>query len=385
MILVSLGWRQRAGAALAVLLVGAAGAAAPTADKEADLSEVQMRIEAVRRKLAAETEQRNDLVTQLKSAELDIQDKRRSLAAAREQRQASERQLHELRREVARAEQRIADERAQLARAVRAAYIGGRAEQLKLVLNQQEPAQIDRMLTYYRYLGAARAARLTAIREQQAHLQLLTEQVGAQTDRFKQAELALAEKVQDLAQARRARQQRLAEVQTSLQSRGGELKRLQREAAGLERLIGELGRALQDFPVLAAQPFQKVQGRLPWPVSGKLLARFGSPRAGGLLKWQGVVIDAPPGAQVRAPFYGRVVYADWLNGFGLLVMLDHGGGYRSIYGRLEEVYCKVGDTVRPGLPLGAVAEQGAEAASGLYLEIRRGAQAEDPRKWLRRR
>lgn len=380
MILVSHGRRWRAGAALAILLAGAA--AASTADKEADLKEVKARIEAVRRKLAAETEQRNDLVAQLKSAELDIQDKRRVLAAAREQRQTSERQLHELRRELTRAEQRIADERAQLARAVRAAYMGGRAEQLKLALNQQDPSQIDRMLTYYRYLGAARAARLAAIREHQAHLQLLTEQVEAQTVRFKQAEQELAGKMQDLTQARRARQQRLAEVQTSLQSRGGELKRLQSEAAGLERLISELGRALQDFPALAAQPFQKVQGRLPWPVNGKLLARFGAPRAGGLLKWQGVVIGAPSGAQVRAPFHGRVVYADWLNGFGLLVMLDHGGGYRSIYGRLEELYCKVGDTVAPGHPLGAVAEQGAEGASGLYLEIRRGAQPEDPRKWL---
>ncbi len=127
-----------------------------------------------------------------------------------------------------------------------------------------------------------------------------------------------------------------------------------------------------------------MKGKLPWPVKGSVLAKYGQLRAGGPLKWQGLVIAAERGAQVRAPYYGRVVYADWLPGLGLLIVLDHGGGYMSLYGHNEQVYRRVGDRVAPGDALAAVGEAAGLGRPGLYLEIRKGKQTLDPQDWLGR-
>lgn len=365
---------------LALPALSAQGAA----DKEADLKQVRARIESIRQSLHAETGKRDKLASQLKDAELDIQSKRQSLAEIREERRTSERQLGELRAEQRKTEREIADERDQLAATVRLAYINGQAEQLKLLLNQEDPAEFGRMLAYYGYFGRARADRIASITDRLAHLALVAEKIATEAERLKSLESKQAERVGSLAEARAQRGRQLAAIQASLTSRGDQLKRLEREAASLEKLIAELRRAITDFPALAPQAFPKVQGKLPWPVSGKQLARFGSPRSGGPLKWEGILIAAKPGTPVRAPFHGRVVYADWLNGLGLLVVLDHGGGYMSLYGHNEELYRKVGDIVSPGDALGAVGERSSEAESALYLEIRRGKQPLDPRLWLRK-
>ena len=127
-----------------------------------------------------------------------------------------------------------------------------------------------------------------------------------------------------------------------------------------------------------------MKGKLPWPVKGRVLAKYGQLRAGGPLKWQGLVIGAERGTQVRAPYHGRVVYADWLPGLGLLIVLDHGGGYMSLYGHNEQVYRRVGDRVAPGDALAAVGEAAGLGRPGLYLEIRKGKQTLDPQEWLGR-
>jgi septal ring factor EnvC (AmiA/AmiB activator) len=171
-------------------------------------------------------------------------------------------------------------------------------------------------------------------------------------------------------------------VQSKLKTRNDELAKLQRDASALEKLVEELRRAIEEFPELAEQPFPRVKGKLPWPVKGALLARFGQLRAGGPLKWQGVVIGAERGAQVRAPYHGRVVYADWLPGLGLLLVLDHGGGYMSLYGDNEQLYRRVGDRVAPGDVIAAVGDAAGLGKPGLYLEIRKGKQALDPLSWL---
>jgi murein hydrolase activator len=370
--------------ALCIGWLNCAGATQTAAEKEAELKEVRARIEAVKQRLGASEGQRDELVGQLKDADLNVQSKRRDLTAIRAERQALERQVAQLSRERAQTEKDIASERQQLSDELRIAYLNGHAENLKLVLNQEDPVELGRMLTYYGYFGRARAEHIAVIRDRLAHLALLVEKITAESERRKQIEASVAQSVDALADARQQRRKELAALQASLRSHGSELKRLEQQAAGLSRLITELRRALEQFPALPPGAFTKVQGKLPWPVNGKLMAKFGTPRAGGLLKWDGILIGAAAGAQVRTPFHGRVVYADWRSGFNLLVVIDHGGGYLSVYGNLEELYHKAGDTVGPGDALGALAEQGTENQGALYMEIRKGAQPLDPLRWLTR-
>lgn len=359
---------------------GAAGAGIGA--KEAELKQVRSRIETIRKSIVAEAERRDSLTAALKDAELQIQSARERLAGIRERRTQAQDRLRSLEDERTVTKKAIADERAALAGELRAAYINGQQEQMKLLLSQGDPAQLGRMMTYYGYFGQARARRIAAIGDQLAHLDLLAESIAEEARRLETIEADNAKEVRSLASARDRRKTTLAQVQSKIKSRNDQLAALERDARALEKLVDQLRRAIEEFPELAQQPFQRVKGKLPWPVKGKLLAGFGQLRAGGPLKWQGMVIGANRGAQVRAPFYGRVVYADWLPGLGLLLVLDHGGGYMSLYGHNEQLYRRVGDRVSPGDVLSAVGDAAGFGKAGLYLEIRKGRDAVDPAGWL---
>ncbi|HEX4971829.1 MAG TPA: peptidoglycan DD-metalloendopeptidase family protein [Steroidobacteraceae bacterium] len=350
--------------------------------KEAELRQVRTRIEAIRKQIHADAERRDALSGQLKQADLEIQSARERLSAVRSRRIESEQKLAGLRNEQAETQRAVAGEREELGAELTIAYMNGRQEQLKLLLNQRDPAAVGRMMAYYGYFGRARAERITSITEHLAHLELLGESITTETARLRELEAENQRDVKALAGARQRRAQTLAEVQSKLRTRNDQLAKLQSDAQALEKLVEQLRRAIEEFPELAEQPFQRVKGKLPWPIKGSLLAKYGQLRAGGPLKWQGVVIAAERGAQVRAPYYGRVVYADWLPGLGLLIVLDHGGGYMSLYGHNEQVYRRVGDRVAPGDALAAVGEAAGLGRPGLYLEIRKGKQTLDPQEWL---
>ena len=387
------GWR----AALAGLLVLASGLGTleawaqsgrqPTpAQKEAELKKVNARIEKVRKAVNQDIEKRDRLSAQLRDAELGVQGARRKLDETRAQRIASEARLEELEREQASREKELAAERGALAGELRTAYVNGREEQLKMLLNQQDPAEFGRMLTYYGYFGRARAERIDSIRDKLEHLALLREKIAAESQRLKDLEARQEQELAALKGAQQQRTQAVAAIDSQIKTRGGEIKRLESQARSLEKLIADLRKALQSVPVAKQAPFEPLRGKLPWPVQqGKVLARFGQPRAGGSLKWQGMLIGTDRGSRVRAPFAGRVAYADWLPGMGLMIVLDHGGGYLSLYGHNEEVFKKVGDPVAAGDVIGAVGDTGGHNQPALYFEVRRGREPVNPENWLQRR
>ena len=378
---------------LLVAVAGGPGAAdaqnerkATPAQKEAELKKVKSRIERVRKNVNQDIEKRDRLSVQLRDAELGVQQARRGLETLRAERIASESRLQELEREQAERDRELAAERGALAGELRAAYVNGREEQLKLLLNQQDPADFGRMLAYYGYFGRARADRIGNIRDKLEHLALVREKIAAENERLKGLE---SQQEKELAALRSAQQQRTRTVQaieSQIKSKGGELKRLESQAKGLEKLIADLRKALRNVPVAKQAPFEPLRGKLPWPVQqGKVLARFGQPRAGGSMRWQGMMIGTERGARVRAPFAGRVVYADWLPGMGLMIVLDHGGGYLSLYGHNEEVFRSVGDAVAAGDVIGAVGDSGGHNQPALYFEVRRGREPVNPENWLQRR
>jgi len=354
--------------------------------KEAELRRLNDRIERVRKSVNKDIEKRDRLGAQLRDAELGVQDARRRLEELRAQRIAGEARLEELERERARRAGDLAAERGALEGELRVAYVNGREEQLKLLLNQQDPASAGRMLAYYGYFGRARVERIGRIRDQLEHLALVRERIEAESRRLAELEARQEQEVAALREAQDRRTRTVAAIDAQIKSQGGQLKRLQSQARSLEKLIDELRKALESPAVAKQAPFEPLRGKLPWPVQqGQAIARFGQPRAGGSMRWQGMLIATDRGARVRAPYAGRVAYADWLPGMGLMIVLDHGGGYMSLYGHNEELFRKVGETVAAGDVIGSVGDSGGHDQPALYFEVRRGRQPVDPEIWLKRR
>jgi septal ring factor EnvC (AmiA/AmiB activator) len=356
------------------------------AQKEAELKRVNARIEKVRKGVSADIEKRDKLSAQLRDSELAVQKARRALDDVRAQRLEVEARLRELQKEETDLEQDLVTERVVLAGELRAAYVNGREEELKLLLNQEDPATFGRMLKYYGYFGRARAERIAGIRDKLEHLALVRDKIATEHDRLAALEKDQEQQVGALRSAQEDRTRTVAAIDREIKSQSSQLARLKSQAQSLEKLIADLRKALENVPVAKQAPFEPLRGKLAWPVEqGHVLARFGQPRAGGSMRWQGMLIGTERGARVRAPFAGQVVYADWLPGMGLMVVLNHGGGYLSLYGHNEEVFRKVGDSVAAGDVIGAVGDTGGREEPALYFEVRRGRQPMDPEIWLKKR
>ena len=184
--------------------------------------------------------------------------------------------------------------------------------------------------------------------------------------------------------ARQERADALAASTKQVSSGNEELEILKHQEEAEESLVADLSRVLQDFPSDTQQTFDTLRGKLPWPVPGRVAARYQESRASASqsLRWNGVLIEAARGAKVRAPYFGRVVYADWLQGLGLLLIIGHSGNYMTLYGHAEVLYKSVGDWVAPGDVIAALADSGG-AAPRLYFEIRDGRKTVDPKTWLK--
>ncbi len=291
---------------------------------------------------------------------------------------ASEREVLDLRhRQQA---QRIADH---LRDAWRLLDRGG----LKMLLNQEDPAEFERMVRYHGYFIRARFAAIDEFRATLAALAQNEEQLQGQRQALENARIAVGRDRAALLAERERRHRLIAGLQTDLSHKGKERERLESSRQRLEALIEELRR--QAEPAAAKRESANGSGRLaegggnlPWPVDGRLHRRFGQPRAGGRMRWQGVAFLAPPGAEVRAVAGGRVVFADWLRGFGLLAIIDHGHEQMSLYGYADALYKSLGDRVESGEAIASAGQSGGQLEAGLYFEIRQRGKPVDPLAWL---
>jgi septal ring factor EnvC (AmiA/AmiB activator) len=359
---------------------------APAADEkatEANLHKIQKDIAELQQAIRAETTRRDSLAARLRDAELTVAGARQRLDQLRAQRSASTRRRAELRQERATAEKALATERIALAGQLRAAYTIGRDEQLKLLLNQQDPAELGRMFAYYGYFGRARAARITSIRTQLEKIIELDQALAAEEARLAELEANARGQLDTVQQGRQDRASVVKEMDQQLKDRKAKLARLKREESTLEGLLADLRRVFKEFPVNSEEPFEKVKGRLAWPVLGRLVADFGQRRSPGL-KWNGVLLAPERGSQVRAVYFGRVIYADWLPGMGLLTILEHSGGYLSLYGHNQQLYKAVGDWVSPGDVIAIAGDSGGRSQTELYFEIRKGTTPLNPHQWIKR-
>ena len=303
----------------------------------------------------------------------------------------------------------------------RAAYQGGQQEYLKLLLNQQNPEKFSRTLTYYDYLSQARLEQLATFNETLRQLANVEQDIANQQNQLNEQKSALDGRREQLADARKERQLALAKLNKDLSDRDQKLKARQQEQAQLgnvlktieatlarqareaaearkqalaaeqARLKGDKASPGADGPLVSSSGatyggnFASARGKLPWPVNGRLAARFGTARGGDeRTKWDGVLISAGAGSQVHAVHGGRVVFADWLRGAGLLVILDHGNGYLSLYGHNQSLLKDAGQIVKAGEAIATVGTSGGQNTPALYFAIRQQGRPSDPAQWCRR-
>ena len=384
------GARRAAAGALALMVLGsallpAAPAAHPETDArkaEAELQAVKSEIERITRQVSAEQVERDRLTQELRTSELSVGKLRDSLGEVRR-----ERAERAARRAALAAEQRVREaevqhNRAALAGQLRAAYLIGRQEPLKLLLNQKDPALVGRMFAYYSYFGRARAGQIKLIEDDMQRIAELDGELAAEDQQLAELEKQQRAQLHALEQARTQRTHVLASLEAQSHTRAQNLERLRSQQAGLEQLLRELRTAMERFPLEGNDAFARLRGKLAWPVTGRLVARFGDARAGGV-RWDGVLVATERGAPVKAVCQGRVIYADWLPGLGLLTIVDHGDGYLSLYGHNERLYKAAGEPVAAGEPIAAAGDSGGSSRPELYFEIRKGGKPVDPRPWFR--
>jgi len=353
--------------------------------KELELEEVRDRISELKTSMDRSAAARDRLTTELQEAEVVISKKRIRLQELERERDYSTRKKDALDAQLAKREAELDEESRELASQVRAAYMSGSQERIKLLLNQRDPATIGRLMAYYGYLNDYRAENIEAVTRHIRELAEIRGQVAAEEARIAELARERYAELTELNAAQEQRQQLLATLKDRMADEGDEIERLAAQEEDLSRLIAELTSILSDYPIRSEEPFSEHRGRLTWPVAGTLLHDFGQPRVSDRLKWNGVVLGAPRGREVRSVYHGRIVFADWLAGMGLLMVVDHGEGYMTLYGYNETLLKNTGDWVAPGDVIATVGDSGGQAVSALYFEIRRGTQAVNPGQWVTRR
>lgn len=382
-----------------LLLVAAlaASAAAGAAPKD-DLKELRERLQALQQDMEQAEESRSEAADALKESERAISTANRRLKELKDQQREIDRILAELQADSRQVQSRIRLQQEELGRILHQQYLAGQQEYLRLLLNGQDPNRVARELYYLSHVSRARADLVRKLHTDLGSLESLR-----QASEEKGAELAavLAQEAaakQQLEQEKRARRGVLDRIAKQIRDQRREIGKLKRDESRLARLVEKLGKMLsRRKPVSPSapgprnlltpdasfdgRPFPGLKGRLRLPVAGELANRFGSPREGGLT-WKGLFLRSPSGQDVKAVAGGRVVFADWLRGFGNLLILDHGQGFMSLYGFNESLLKQVGDLVRGGDAVAQVGNTGGNADSGLYFEIRHEGKPLDPMGWV---
>ena len=377
----------RFGAALCLGTVAWAWPAVAAQDAERELAELAKQLNALDvwlddagKQLAAEQRE-------LAAADRGIEATARRARALGEEIRQGEATLAELGAERERLEQRRSSQAERVSDHLRHAWRFASRDYLKTLLDQQDPAHFERQSRYHRAIAEARAEAIAAFRDTLRALAANEQRLRAERSQAQQSQAALREQRGELLDEREQRRRLIADLSTDVADKNRQREELEASRRRLQALVDELERERARVATADAPPAGAGLGTggLPWPVEGQLHRRFGQARAGGRMTWQGMVIHAPLGADIRAVAAGTVVFADWLRGFGLLAVVDHGDGHMSLYGYADALYKRTGERVEGGETIAAAGQSGGQQDVGLYFEIRRNGQPIDPRNWLRSR
>lgn len=391
------------------------------AETQQQLDAAQKDVAELKKLLEAIQKEKSGVQGELKKTESEMGQLEKQVKGLQQELNKSNEELKRLDTEKKKLQQSRLEQQRLIGIQARAAYQGGQQEYLKLLLNQQNPEKFSRTLTYYDYLSQARLEQLATFNETLRQLANVEQDIANQQNQLNEQKSALDGRREQLAEARKERQLALAKLNKDLSARDQKLKARQQEQAQLgtvlktieatlarqareaaearkQALAAEQARAKgdkagpgADGPLVSSSGatyggnFASARGKLPWPVNGRLAARFGTARGGDeRTKWDGVLISAGAGSQVHAVHGGRVVFADWLRGAGLLVILDHGNGYLSLYGHNQSLLKDAGQIVKAGEAIATVGTSGGQNTPALYFAIRQQGRPSDPAQWCRR-
>ena len=279
-------------------------------------------------------------------------------------------------------DERRREQAALVAEHLRAAWRLSRRRAARTILEQGDGAALERLTRYHGLFAEARAEAAAALADTRRALDDNEQALRRERENLRAAQRSLAGERDALQGEREKRRELVAGLRGELSDKNEERSQLDADRRRLAALIAELASEARRAP---AGDGLGVAGALPWPVVGEVHRRFGQRRASGRTRWQGMLIRAPLGSDVRAVAAGRVVFADWLRGFGLLTIVDHGDEHMSLYGYADALYKRLGDRVEGGEAIAAVGQSGGQAKAALYFEVRRGGEPIDPRGWLQAR
>ncbi len=381
--------RKRLSLALAVALTLLASS--PLAAETDEVSRYQSKLEKlyksidkVKKHLKTRRHKRGNVLTELHQLEADIGENALKLKKTDKNVRQLKVRINKLNKELRLLENRLRQQQAALAELFRAAYMLGAQQQLKMLLNQQDPASLGRVQAYFDYLNRARAQRIAEFEQSIKHKQRLQTDINASLQNLKSTLASQKAQKKKLNQQRRSRAALLARLEQEIQQQEQNLSELESSRNRIENLLKSLGELLADIPPGPGDKadFASLRGKLPRPVAGRFIARFGQAKQQGGLKWNGVLIASEYGEPVKAVSYGRVAFADWLQGFGFITIIDHGKGYMTLYGHNESLFKQAGDWVEAGEVIATVGDSGGHSHPGLYFEIRERGKPVNPARWF---
>jgi septal ring factor EnvC (AmiA/AmiB activator) len=353
--------------------------------KAEELARLRKKISSLRDELEQTKTLHDSVRAELRKLERDISDRVRALKKIKHKLHQTTRKLISLKKQRRQYQSELATQQDLLAQQIRAAYAIGRQEFIKLLLNQEDPAVVGRAMTYYDFFNRARSQHIDTAKQTLSRLEKVETDIEQERKNLKQLQVSQRQEKKALEKTSGARALVVARLNHELHSKGEALARLLEDEKQLEQVVEAIHKAMPETltdrgerPVFKAQ-----RGHLHWPTKGKLHALFGKPRQAGRLVWNGVLISAHEGNEVRAISHGRVAYADWLRGYGLLIIVDHGDGYMSLYGHNQSLFKETGDWVEAGEVIGSVGKSGGQEEAALYFEIRHNGKPRNPSKWCK--
>ncbi len=347
------------------------------------IEELKEQIADIDQWLAKAEKDRSSLERQLTGIEQDISRLTRERRELRQQAEEQQQRLAELRQEEKELNRTLNSQRESLKKQIRAAWMEGDAPAVKVLLNEIDPDKIARTMTYYEYLSRDTVQRLEVFNANLRELRETQQEAEATRVQLGKLEADVAERQKKLSSNKAQRKQTLAALDNEISERKDERKELEADRERLEKLLREVEEAIADIPTPnESAPFKSLKNKLPWPARGKVFSGFGAPYADGKLRRNGLLMNTAEDADIKAIHYGRVVFANWLRGFGLMTIVDHGDGYMTLYGHSSSLYTSPGDWVEPGEAIAAAGRTGGTKDPALYFEIRRNGKPVNPRSWL---